>query len=425
MSYTANLLHLQNKLLYCEIRDQDKEVGNMQKIVIFTSSGGGGHLSASNALTSYLKDQYEIVQIKLLDEVLSSFDPIALASLGKKHGEAMYNALTPYNQWWLLNLIYRFGRIYFGPLAPFMRSRITQCLKEQNADLVISVIPIFNKIILKAAQDLDIPFLLLPTDLDIRSFVYNIRYPYYKKFHLSLIYDDNAIKKPAKFAGINEHNISVNGFPLRSEFFQEKDRAALRTSMGIELEKPVIMIMMGSQGANNIISCVKSLSALKTPAHLLICIGKHTAIKDSLLNIRVPEWVTIDIIEETNRISDYMATSDLLISKSGTASFCEAIHMRLPMIIDGSSSSLVWERFNHRFTKKHNLGSVITNYNQLPDKVSQFFSSQLIAEQIKHNQAQLNNCRTPERIRARIARMFRKSYEFNNFILAYGKKTRF
>jgi len=73
----------------------------------------------------------------------------------------------------------------------------------------------------------------------------------------------------------------------------------------------------------------------------------------------------MDIIEETNRISEYMAVSNLLITKSGTASFCEAIQMHLPMVIDATSSTLVWERFNHNFTINNGLGTVIKIYNQL------------------------------------------------------------
>jgi single-stranded DNA-specific DHH superfamily exonuclease len=61
--------------------------------------------------------------------------------------------------------------------------------------MVISVVPIFNKAILQAAQKLDIPFLLMPTDLDIRGFVYNIRNPEYKKLYLSLMYQDQEITK--------------------------------------------------------------------------------------------------------------------------------------------------------------------------------------------------------------------------------------
>ena len=397
----------------------------MQKIIIFTSSGGGGHMSASNALATYLKGDYETTQICLLNDILKSFDPILFATLGKCGGEATYNAITPYNQWWLLNLIYRLGRIYFLPFEPSMRKRIVQYLKEANADMVISVIPIFNKVILAAAQELDIPFLLMPTDLDIRSFTYNIRYPSYKKFHLSLIFDDPAIKTQAYRKGIEDHYITYNGFPLRSEFFEEKKPIALRAAMGIDQKIPVVMVMMGSLGGKNLVQCVQHLKNLPNPMHLLVCIGKHQAIKESLEAIQLPPWLSMDIIEETNRISDYMAVSNLLVTKSGTASFCEAIHMHLPMVIDATSSTIIWERFNHKFTINNGLGTVIKNYSQLPQFISEFFQNPTISREIRHNLSLVRLKDTPDKVRTRVARMLRPTYQYSNLVMAYGKKSRF
>ena len=337
----------------------------MQRVILFTSAGGGGHLSASNALATYLKDDYEVTQVCLLADILKSFDPILLATLGKCGGEATYNAITPYNQWWLLNLIYRLGRIYFVPFEPFMRKRIVQYLKENNADMVISVIPIFN------------------------------------------------------------NYITYDGFPLRSEFFEKKDPAALRASMGIEPNIPVVMIMMGSLGANNLVECVKHLKDLPDRMHLLVCIGKHQTIKGPLEAIQLPCWITMDIVEETNRISDYMAVSNLLITKSGTASFCEAIHMHLPMVIDATSSTLIWERFNHKFTLDKGLGMVIKNYEQLPQFVAEFFKNPAMSREIKHNLSLIRLKDTPEKVRSRVARMLRPSYQYGNLVMAYGKKSRF
>lgn len=398
----------------------------MQKIIIFTSEGGGGHMSASKALDTYLKDDYEIVQTCLLADILKSFDPILFVTFGKCGGEATYNAITPYKQWWLLNLIYRLGRLYFLPFEPFMRKRIVQYLKDTDADMVISVIPMFSKVILQACKELDIPFLLMPTDLDIRSFTYNVYYPSYKKFHLSLIFDDASIKKHAYSRGIGDHYISYDGFPLRPEFYEPKDSASLRTSMGIEQEKHVIMIMMGSLGTDSLEQCVKSLQELTMPVHLLVCIGKYQAIKERLQAIQLSPGITMDIIEETNRISDYMAVSNLLITKSGTASFCEAIHMHLPMIIDATASStLIWERFNHNFTLKNGLGAVIKNYDQLQQFVYDFFKNPSISREIRHNLSLIRSKDTPDKVRTRIARMLRPTYQYGNLVMSYGKKSRF
>jgi UDP-N-acetylglucosamine:LPS N-acetylglucosamine transferase len=116
----------------------------------------------------------------------------------------------------------------------------------------------------------------------------------------------------------------------------------------------------------------------------------------------------------------------LLITKSGTASFCEAIHMHLPMIIDATTSSaLIWEKFNHKFTIKKGLGLVMKQYNQLAPYVQEFFQNPNIAREIKHNLSLIRSQNTAEKIRMRVARLLRPTYQYGNLTLAYGKKSRF
>jgi cytochrome c biogenesis protein ResB len=61
-----------------------------------------------------------ITRSYLLADVLKYFDPIYLASFGKCSGEAAYNAYTPYNQWWLLNLIIALDVSVLCPLNRFI-----------------------------------------------------------------------------------------------------------------------------------------------------------------------------------------------------------------------------------------------------------------------------------------------------------------
>ena len=78
----------------------------------------------------------------------------------------------------------------------------------------------------------------------------------------------------------------------------------------------------------------------------------------------------MSIVGFTERISDYMAVSDILITKSGTLSVCEAIYMNLPMLLDATSTILPWEQFNHTFIKQHNFGESITDYAMIEPMIS-------------------------------------------------------
>lgn len=397
---------------------------SMQKIIVFTGIGGGGHKSVTKALSTCLQDDYQIVPVCLLHDVLSSFDPIYFTTGGKYAGEETYNTLAMYNQWWLLNLYYRLGRIYFTPFNIFMRKAVTQYLMEQNADMVISVIPIFNNVIMQAAQDLDIPFLLAPTDLDIRAFVYNLKGLYYKKFHLSLIIDDSSIRLQARQFGILNSQISSNGILLRSEFFEHKNIPELKKNMSIDNSLPSILLMMGSLGANNLVEGVQILKTLPFPCHILVCIGKHKALESILKEILIPEWVRLTILQETDCISDYMAISDLLISKSGSVTFCEAIHMGLPMGIVATRPSLAWEKFNHSFAINREFGFVSHNYRYLPSLINEFFRDPNRAHTAKNNMKKLAFYDTPVKLKMLIDQMLFPANNYRSCLVSFNKNSR-
>jgi UDP-N-acetylglucosamine:LPS N-acetylglucosamine transferase len=132
----------------------------------------------------------------------------------------------------------------------------------------------------------------------------------------------------------------------------------------------------------------------------------------------------MDIIEETQAISDYMAVSDILVTKAGSASFCEAIHMNLPMILDAVSSTLVWERFNHKFTLMLGLGSVMKRYAELPLYLEHYIQNPELLADIRHNMSLLSMRDTPDRFRTRVVRMLRPSLKYGNLAFAYDRKSR-
>ena len=87
-------------------------------------------------------------------------------------------------------------------------------------------------------------------------------------------------------------------------------------------------------------------------------------------------------------MADLMAVSDLCITKSGSVSFCEALYSNLPMLLDGTTSVLRWERFNHRYTEANSLGYIIKRYSAVAPLVTQLLNNpHLIAGMRKKLQA--------------------------------------
>ena len=241
---------------------------------------------------------------------------------------------------------------------------------KNKPDLIISVVPIINNIILDASKKNNIPFFLIPTDLDATTFIHRINTPTYKKFKLCLAFNNADISKTIKPAQISPNQIETTGFILRPDFFVQKNIKQLKQEFYIPENKSIVMVFMGSMGSEEIVRFAQELFKLTTPTHLLLCIGKTEKVRKQIETLICPEHISKSIIGFTERIADLMALSDLLITKSGSVSVCEAIYMQVPMLLDATSTVLKWEQFNHHFIKKNQFGDSIKKFTNLTSLVT-------------------------------------------------------
>lgn len=345
---------------------KDKE---HNKILILTSTGGGGHLAASNAIEQQLKGSYEVSTVNVFKDLLRPLDPFSYLTLHRYSGEEIYNSFVPNKYFRILSLFYYIGAWFMQLRHKEIQQLLHDYFIQTKPALIISVIPLINNIILDAAQALNIPFIMVPTDLDLHIYLRNINSPTDTQLKICLPFDDEAILAPIKKADISDDQISIIGAPLKPDFFERKNKLRLKSLLAIPKGKPVVMLLMGAQGSD-IENYVQQLITINLPIHLLVCIGKNEESRDALSILSVPAHITMSIVGFTERISDYMAVSDILITKSGTLSVCEAIYMNLPMLLDATSTILPWEQFNHTFIKQHNFGESITDYAMIEPMIS-------------------------------------------------------
>ena len=357
----------------------------MKKIIILTSDGGGGNLSASNALEGYLKDDYNVQSVHVFKDLLLSLDFVYVFSFKRYSGESLYNSFMPKKQFRFIAVFYYIGILYIQLMSKKIRTILYNYFAQTKPDHILSVIPIINDIVLSIAQELDIPFLLIPTDLDTRMYILNIKNPSYKNFKICLPFHDKDILQPLIQSRISADYISIVGAALKPNFFEPKNNDHLKEEFLIPPNKPIIMVMMGAQGSSELQRYAYHLLTIENPVHLLLCIGKNSNSKAALRNLTIPAHITISIIEYTQRIADLMTISDIILSKSGSISVCEAIYTNTPLLLDATSTILPWEKFNHTFIKTHQLGLSITKHKNISPIVSNLISNAMQLEEYKNN----------------------------------------
>ncbi len=354
-----------------------------KRIVIFSCKGGGGHTAVSAGLKSYLKDEYDITIVNVFQEVLSPIDTLGTVTFGKVCSEDFYN-LCLRCRW--TNVVAGFskaGRSYMMYRQGALENLFADYFCDEKPDLIISVMPYINAALLAIAQKFTIPFLVITNDLDTTNYVNNIYAPTYEKFRYTLAFDDAAMREKIRHAALQKDQSIVTGFPLRPEFFKKKDREAIKKDFNVHPDRPVVMVFMGGAGSLASYRYVRMLSKMHLPLHILVCLGRNERLRRNINKILLPDYVSITVVGFTDRIADLMAISDVLITKPGPGSVCEALESNVPMILDQTGGTIWWEELNVTFMVEHGFAESLTNFNDLPTIFPKYVKNSTHTDAIK------------------------------------------
>lgn len=333
------------------------------KIVVFTSKGGNGHMAACATLKDVLSD----CEVRLINPIDDYFHKTF-------NGEEWYVSLVQKGWVGMANFVTRYpAPIFFDINISSFKRRFLKILEQENPDLLISVIPFLNYPAAWAAKRCNIPFLLITLDADLTNWLLNLGKCHDYNISITVNTKTPRIEKQLARRHIPRSCIYEVGAPLRKEFFEPKNKEAIRKEWNVSNEKKVIMLMRGGTGSSKLIDYVCELVKIKIPAHLLVCIGRNTDLIPKLNRIKALGCVSFSIVPFTPKIPDLMAIADLLITQPSPNVCNEAMCMNLPMLIDMSTTCLFWERATIDWLGPKNCGQVFRHMHQINKLVAQIF----------------------------------------------------
>jgi processive 1,2-diacylglycerol beta-glucosyltransferase len=371
---------------------------NKKKIIIFTSRGGGGHLSATDALKQYLGDEYDVQSYLIFQDVLKPLDLIQVLTFGKYTGEDFYNYCMKRKWFATLNFLYKTGKNHFQFFSFIAKKLLKNFLQKHKPDLIISVIPIANGPILAVAQELSIPFLVIPTDLDVTTFIVGIDNPSYEKFLFTIPFEYAGTRKTLAKANIVDQKMRVTGFPVRTPFLQAVDNATLKIKWNFPTDKPVILIIMGAVGSAESYLLAPYLAQIPHSAHIVFCIGRNESLREKIESVTYPSHLTRSIIGFTPNIAELMQCADLIVTKSGSVTVSECLYSKLPLLLDATSTVLAWEKMNHALVQEYSIGDIIKHHNDIAPKITRLLQDRASLGAYKNNFDLLERMNTKEEV---------------------------
>ena len=278
----------------------------MSKKIVMTGGGTAGHVTPNIALFPALRaEDYEIHYIGSFDgiekKLIEDFDvPYYGISTGK-------------------------FRRYFDPknfsdpfrvMKGFFEAR--KILKHIKPDIVFSKGGFVSVPVVRAAASLKIPCIIHESDMT-PGLANKLCIPVSRKICCNF---------PETFDMLPPEKAVLTGSPIREELSTGNKEAGL-AFCGFNHEKPVIMVMGGSQGAAAVNQAIRdALPKLLEKYQVVHLCGKDKM--DNLL-LTVPGYKQFEYIKE--EMKDLLAMADLVISRSGANAISEILALRNPNIL--------------------------------------------------------------------------------------------
>lgn len=238
---------------------------------------------------------------------------------------------------------------------PFLRQGLRRLIERTRPDVVVSIHPLLNHITLQVLRDLRlrIPVLTVVTDL------VSIHCAWTAPGVDACVVPTRAARELALAAGISRKRIHLLGMPIHPKFAQpeERSRAELRAALGLDPALPAILLMGGGEGAGGLAAAVEAVSAEELPAQLVVIAGRNQQLRAELERMRDQFRTPVRIFGFVENMPDFMHAADVLVTKAGPGTICEAMACELPMVLTGAVPGQ--EEGNIDFVRDNGIGELI------------------------------------------------------------------
>lgn len=350
---------------------------------------GGGHRSAAAALQEVMRARYpawEVKLVNLFEDILRPVDPLHRMT-GVYNSEDIYNRLLKHNWTYGFDASMRGLQKLIRLSAPMLEKLLRQYWRQQaQLDLVVSLIPHFNGVMLRALQQAHpgAAYVTVMTDLaDCPPHMWHE-----KQDQFLVCGSDMAVHQAKKAGYAGDRIFRASGMILKPGFyeFHAGDHARERRKLGLDPDLPTALIMFGGYGAQSAQKIVAALNKSRLGVQSIVMCGRNAQLYKKLQGRRHchPVGFTPD------GVPHYMSLADFFIGKPGPGSISEALHMGLPVIVEGNRRTLPQERYNTEWIRERKLGIVVTDFSHIAKAVRELLAGNRL-EELRRNARRMRN----------------------------------
>ncbi|PTE40719.1 diglucosyl diacylglycerol synthase [Staphylococcus equorum] len=292
-----------------------------KKILILTGSFGNGHLQVTQSVVNQFNemnlDNLTVIEHDLFLEA----HPI-LTSICKKwyinsfkYFRNMYKAFYYSRPDQLDKCFYK----YYG------LNKLINLLLKEKPDLILLTFPTPVMSVLTEQFDMNIPIATVMTDYRMQK---NWITPHSQRYYLAT----EDLKDEFASIGIPKSQIKVTGIPIADKFEEDIDKTSWLRQNHLAPDKPTILMSAGAFGVSKgFDQMIQEILNRSPHSQVVMICGKNKELKRTL-SAQFKNYDNVLIVGYTDHMNEWMASSQLMITKPGGITISEALTRQTPMI---------------------------------------------------------------------------------------------
>ena len=348
----------------------------MKKILILYGSYGGGHLSAAKTLQTYFQENYQDVNVEIIDCIeyinkhLNKVSTEAYKEFAKK---------MP----WVWKRVYNKSKS--GALAflsttnnKILSLKLKKLLEEEKPDLVISTHPFATTMCayLKEKEKVNFKLATILTDYHIHPqwLVLNLYNDVY-------FVANEQMKMDMISYNIDDDKIFVSGIPISERFLEPKNKKEIFDYFELDENKRTLLFFAGGEfglGRNTTFILFRAFIRLFPDMQIVAISGKNKNMKAKFEKIidQTNSSNRVKLLEYTDKVPELMYIATAIVTKPGGLTVSEALASKKPLILINPIPGQ--EEENAQFLVDNNVAILIKDSDNISRTIKYLFKADKI-----------------------------------------------